>query len=57
MGENIVLEKSFHFAVRMVELNEHLVQEKKEFVLAKQLLRSGTAIEALVRGARYASLN
>jgi hypothetical protein len=32
MGENTVLEKSFHFAVRMVALNKYLVQEKKEFV-------------------------
>jgi four helix bundle protein len=57
MGENTVLEKSFHFAVRMVALNKYLVQEKKEFVLAKQLLRSGTAIGALVREAQHAESN
>jgi hypothetical protein len=38
MGENTVLEKSFCFAVRMVEFNKYLVQEKKEFVLAKQFI-------------------
>jgi four helix bundle protein len=49
-----VLEKSFHFAVRMVALNKYLVQEKKEFLPAKQLLRSGTAIGAMVREAQHA---
>jgi len=51
---NIVLERSFDFAVRVVELNKYLVLEKREFVLSKQVLRSGTAIGALVREAQHA---
>lgn len=51
---NITLEKSFSFAVRVVKLCQYLQSEKKEFVLSKQLLRSGTAIGALVREAQNA---
>ena len=54
MGENAVLEKSFNFAVRIVELSKCLVQERREFVLSKQVLRSGTAIGALAREAQHA---
>ena len=43
---NIIEEKSFNFAVRVVNLHKHLTAEKKEFVLSKQLLRSGTSIGA-----------
>lgn len=46
--------KSFAFAVRVVNLYKYLCGEKKEFVLSKQLLRSGTAIGALVREAEQA---
>lgn len=46
--------KSFAFAVRIVNLSRLLSTEKKEFVLSKQLLRSGTAIGALVREAEQA---
>jgi four helix bundle protein len=51
---NVVKEKSFAFAVRIVIPYKHLCAEKKEFVLSKQLLRSGTAIGALVREAEQA---
>jgi len=51
---NIVREKSFAFAVRVVELYKYLVTSKKEFVLAKQLLKSGTAIGALIRESEHA---
>jgi len=51
---NVVKEKSFAFAVRVVNLYKYLRAEKKEFVLSKQLLRSGTAIGALVREAEQA---
>ena len=51
---NVVKEKSFLFAVRIVELSRSLVEEKREFVLSKQILRSGTAIGALVREAEQA---
>ena len=51
---NAVKEKSFAFAIRIVNLHRILATEKKEFVLSKQLLRSGTAIGALVREAEQA---
>lgn len=46
MKENVLLEKSFAFAVRVVKAYKYLVEEKKEFVLSKQFLRSGTSIGA-----------
>ena len=46
---NAVLEKSKRFAIRIVNLSKILQEEKKEFVLTKQLLRSGTSIGANVR--------
>ena len=54
MKENVVKVKSFAFALRVVKLAKHLQTEKKEFVLSKQVLRSGTAIWALVREAEHA---
>ncbi len=51
MKENIILEKSFAFAVRVVKAYKYLVEEKKEFVLSKQFLRSGTSIGANVEEA------
>lgn len=52
--KNVVRDKSFTFALRIVKLNKHLCEEKHEFVLSKQLLRSGTAIGALIREAEHA---
>ena len=43
---NIIQEKSFAFAVRIVNLYKYLCEEKKEFVLSKQVLRCGTSIGA-----------
>ncbi len=54
MAENIIKTKSFSFALRVVKLYQFLSTEKKEFVLSKQLLRSGTAIGALVRESEHA---
>ena len=48
MNDNVIENKSFDFAVRIVNLHKHLSNEKKEFVLSKQLLRSGTSIGANV---------
>lgn len=50
--ENIILDKSFTFAVRIVKLYKHLSDEKKEYVLSKQLLRSGTSIGANINEAQ-----
>ena len=44
--DNVIQQKSFAFAVRVVTLYKYLITEKKEFVLSKQLLRSGTSIGA-----------
>lgn len=46
--------KSFAFALRVVKLTKFLQAEKKEYVLSKQVVRSGTAIGALVREAEHA---
>jgi four helix bundle protein len=46
--------KSFAFALRVVQLARYLQREQREFVLSKQVLRSGTAIGALVREAEHA---
>ena len=54
MKENIIKNKSFDFAVRIVKLNQYLCNNKKEFVLSKQLLRSGTSVGAMVREAEHA---
>ena len=54
MKENIVKSKSLAFALRIVKMYQFLCEEKKEFVLSKQLLRSGTAIGALIREAEQA---
>lgn len=46
MKENIVQQKSYAFALRIIKLYRFLTEEKKEFVLSKQVLRSGTSIGA-----------
>ena len=46
MSKSIVRDKSKKFAIRIVRLYKYLTQEKNEFVIAKQLLRSGTSIGA-----------
>ncbi|KNZ69986.1 S23 ribosomal protein [Thermincola ferriacetica] len=51
MVENIIMVKSFEFAVSIVKLYQYLCSSKKEYVLAKQLLRSGTSIGANVKEA------
>lgn len=52
--QNAVLDKSFQFSIRVVKLYKYLVNEHKEFVLSKQLLRSGTSIGANVNEAQAA---
>ena len=49
--DNVIQIKSYDFAVRIVKLYKHLSQEKREFILSKQLLRSGTSIGANVEEA------
>ena len=52
--EQTVERKSFLFAVRIVKLSKHLNTDKKEYVLSKQLLRSGTSIGANITEAEQA---
>ena len=52
--ENVIEIKSFNFAVRIVNLYKYLTDKKKEYVLSKQLLRSGTSIGANVSEAEQA---
>ena len=52
MDRNTVAEKSFAFAVRIVNLNRHLKSEKNEHTLSNQILRSGTSIGANVSEAQ-----
>lgn len=54
MKENVIKIKSFAFALRVVKAYQFLCGQKKEFVLSKQLLRSGTDVGALVREAEQA---
>ncbi len=49
--DNVVRQKSYAFAIRVVKVHRYLVQEQREFVLGKQLLRSGTSIGANVEEA------
>jgi len=51
---SILASKSYQFAIRIVKLNVYLTKEKKEYTLSRQLLRSGTAVGALVAEAQYA---
>ena len=51
---NVIYEKSFHFAIRVVKLYRFMTDSKKEFVLSKQLLRSGTSIGANIAEAEKA---
>ncbi|MFT3909925.1 MAG: four helix bundle protein [Ferruginibacter sp.] len=54
MGNNVIKEKSLSFALRIIKLCKYLSESKREYVISKQLLRSGTAIGALVREAEQA---
>ena len=52
--ENIVIEKSYAFALRIIKLYKYLADTHKEYVISKQVLRSGTAIGALLSELVYA---
>ena len=54
MSNNIVKNKSFSFAVRIIRLTQFLTAEKNEYILSKQLLRSGTSVGAMIREAEHA---
>lgn len=52
--ENVIKVKSYAFAIRVINLYKFLSTDKREFILSKQVLRSGTAIGALVMEAEHA---
>ena len=52
MQQSIIENKSFDFAIRIVKLYQYLCEDKKEYILSKQLLRSGTSIGANVSEAQ-----
>ena len=52
--ENVILNKSFEFAVSIVKMSRWLQEEKKEYTLSKQILRSGTSIGANITEAQHA---
>jgi four helix bundle protein len=54
MGEKVVQEKSYRFALRIVRLYKYLSEEKHEFVLSKQVLLAGTYVGAHVKAAQEA---
>jgi len=53
MKENVLKDKSLLFAIRIVNLYKFLTSEHKEYVLSKQVLRSGTSVGAMVREAEF----
>ena len=53
-GESVLMEKSYRFSIRIIKLSKYLREEHREFVLSRQILRSGTAIGALIREAQFA---
>jgi four helix bundle protein len=54
MVENVVKNKSFEFAIQVVKIYQFLRDQKKEYTLSRQLLRSGTSVGAMIREAEYA---
>ena len=53
MADSILKTKSYHFAIRIVRLAQMLQSDRMEFVLSRQILRSGTSIGVLVREAEF----
>ena len=52
--KNILKEKSFALALRIIKLYKFLIENKKEYILSKQILRSGTSVGAMIREAQNA---
>jgi len=54
MSENILQNKTYKFAIRIVNLYKYLCEQKREYIMSKQILKSGTSIGALNREAEFA---
>ena len=53
MKENLLIDKSINFASRIIKLHQYLVKTKKETIISKQIVRSGTSIGANISEASY----
>ena len=53
MRENLLIDKSISFAVRIIKLYQYLIKTKKESIISKQIIRSGTSIGANINEANY----
>ena len=53
MKENLLIDKSIAFAARIIKLHQYLIKNKKETVISKQIIRSGTSIGANINEANY----
>ena len=53
MKENLLIDKSIVFAARIVKLHQYLIKNKKEMVISKQIVRSGTSVGANINEANY----
>ena len=53
MRDNILIDKTISFAARIIKLNQYLVKDKKENIISKQIVRSGTSIGANINEANY----
>lgn len=54
MKESVLKDKSYQFALKVIKLYKYFIAEKKEYVLSKQILRSGAAIGANIEEANQA---
>ena len=52
--DNVIVDKSKAFAIRIIKMYQYLIREKKEYILSKQIIRSGTSIGANVKEASHA---
>ena len=53
MKENVLIDKSVAFAARVIKLNQYLTKDKKEHIISKQIIRSGTSIGDNIHEANY----
>ena len=53
-NKNILMDKAYAFSLEIIEIYKYLTYQKREYVMAKQLLRSGTSIGALIKEAKFA---
>lgn len=53
MKENVLIDKSISFAARIIKLHKYLIKDKKETIISRQIVRSGTSIGANINEANY----